>query len=138
MHPLECYALEEAVKGEYVRLPKNIWKKGNLNSESNRNPSQTTQISNTPQGEKALLKYVVVHGIDKAILEDERDDSFQRLIRSHKVGVTKPFKNPITRNNGRVKATETPNPTKLYIYFIFYYHLLTHGRPDCARTAKGE
>ena len=43
---------------------------------------------------------------------DEKEASFQKLIRFNKGGTTKPFENPITYNNGRVDTTKTPRPNK--------------------------
>ena len=45
-------------------------------------------------------------------MEDGKESLFQKLIRLDKGGITKPFENPITYNNGRVDTTKTHKPTK--------------------------
>ena len=83
MDPLECYTFEEAIKEKYAILPNNIQKKGNQNPESKRGTIQTANITETPQGGVTPMKYGVFYGIEASMLEDERDDLFRNLMRSH-------------------------------------------------------
>ena len=59
--------------------------------ELKRGLSQTNQISNPSQGGKYLLKSVMLHGADEVKLGDVKEVSYQKLISSHKGGVTKVF-----------------------------------------------
>ena len=61
--------------------------------ESTRVPSQTAQIAEPPQGEKSLLKFVMIRGTDEAKLGYGKEASFKKLIRYHEGGVTKQFEN---------------------------------------------
>ena len=61
------------------------------------------------------------HGIGELILEDERDDSFIKSIRSHKGGVTKPLK---TQAHEKIWVDiQKPSSTKLST--LLYTLLLT-------------
>ena len=62
-----------------------------LKQEPKRGLSQTNQISKPPQGGGYFLKSVMLHGADEVKLGDVKEVSYQKLIRSHKGGVTKVF-----------------------------------------------
>ena len=63
---------------------------------------------------KSLLNCVMLRGAEEEILVYEREALFRTLVRSHKGGVTKPFKTPSTQNNGRPGTTKIPSSTKSY------------------------
>ena len=43
---------------------------------------------------------------------DGKEETFRKLIRPQKGGVTKPFETQTTYNNDRVDTTKTPSPSK--------------------------
>ena len=53
--------------------------------------SQTAKIDEPPQGGKASLKFVMICCAEAEKLEDRKESSVRRLIRSHKGEVNKPF-----------------------------------------------
>ena len=58
-----------------------------------------------------LLKSLMFNGAEESRLEHEREDSFQKSIRFHNVGFSRPFKTPSTWNNYRIDITKMPIPT---------------------------
>ena len=59
----------------------------------------------------ASLNYVMICDTEEEKMGDGNVVSFQKLVRSNKVGVTKPFKTPITCNDDRVHTKKTSRPT---------------------------
>ena len=78
------------------------------------------------------------HDVEESRLEDESKNTFQKLIRLHKGGFTKPFKPPCTKNNDRLDTTKPPGPTSRIIYFLLYYCLWPHSRSNWAYATRGE
>ena len=82
MDPLDCYTFEEEIDNKNsltrsqpkrcYKLIDNLRRVGNLISKykqkSKRAPSQTSQISDPPQGNKALLESVMLYGAEEAKL----------------------------------------------------------------------
>ena len=59
-------------------------------------PIQTSQNNEPPQGIKASIQFVMLLCADRAKLVYKRKSLYRKLIKSHEVGVTKPFENIIT------------------------------------------
>ena len=73
---------------------------------------QISQIADTPQGGKALLKFVIICCAEESKLGDRNESSFGKLIRSHEGGFNIPLENQVTCNDKRVGTTTNPSPTK--------------------------
>ena len=95
------YTFEEAINHEtgfirrqpqvYYKLIDNLRRVSNLilkpKQESKRGPSQTTKISEPPQGGKYSLKSVVFCGAKEEKLGDRKESSLRNLIRPQEGGV---------------------------------------------------
>ena len=110
MDPFECYTYEEAIGHEtvfiirhpqgYSRLINNIqrvyYQVYNYKIKLERVPRQIDQTTDTPQGGKYSLKFVMLCCAEEVKLGDRKESSYRRLISTHKGEFTKPFENLIT------------------------------------------
>ena len=82
--------------------------------------------------------FTEVFDVPSCRLVNEREDSFIKFVKSHKVGVTPPFKTPSRCNNYRVNTKKIPVPPSPLLYFLLYYLIWPHRRSNCTHTYKGE
>ena len=75
------------------------------------------QVDEPPQRGKASTKFVMLCCAQEAKLGDKMESSSRKLIRSHKVGFNKPFKNQIKCDDERADMKKTNRPTKPYNLF---------------------
>ena len=97
----------------------------------------TAQIYEHPQGGKYSLKFVLLREGQETTLGYGKAASFQKLISSNEVVITKLFNKPITCNNDRVDTTKTPRPNKPFNLLYTFYLLCSHGSANCAHAYYG-
>ena len=102
--------------------------------ELKRDPKNTTQISDPPQGGKSSLKFVMILCAEEAKLVDKREPSSKIFTRPDKGGNTELFGNMIMYHHERLDATKIPIPVKpSNLLFTFLAPLASQKCQMCPR-----
>ena len=84
-------------------------------------PRCTIQIDEPSLRGKNSLKFVMLCWAEEAKLWDRKESSSWILIRSHKLGFTKPFENNITLHYERMDVEKTPKPNNTSNLFSNFF-----------------